>query len=137
MESPAKRQRNHEIYILRKAGMTYVDLAYLYDVSTERIRQICVRESEHEKFDSYDILYEAIKKAVKELDMDEYMANRVIKTLIQRGIAAQIYDGRTISSFSDRYLLKQKGIWKKSLAVIREAERWYEDDKRARKALSS
>lgn len=38
------RERNKNIWIWRQEGMTYREIGEQIDLSTERVRQICVRE---------------------------------------------------------------------------------------------
>ena len=52
-----KKERNVEIYRLRKAGKTYVSLALEYGLTAERVRQLCERQERVERvLNKYDYL---------------------------------------------------------------------------------
>lgn len=135
-------ERNSEIFKLYSDGWTYQAIGEEFDLSKERIRQICVREARKQKLDELqdasvisttDAFLRACIKAVEKLDLNTMLAPKTYNCLNRAKVLYNLTPDIGLASYSDEQLLAIRGFGPKLLEIAREADYIFRDDCRDRK----
>ena len=132
-----KPQRNADILALRDKGYTFDAIANKYDISRQRVRQICIKEErkrkaisemQNAKFNSFPAFYACLLKAVSFVEVDNGCAIRVYNCLNRAGIIQEMCENHTtLDEYDDLYLLSIRNFGPNSLALARQANVFYKE----------
>lgn len=81
--SDVKLERNREILRLKRQGLTFKEIAKKYNISIQRIQQICERELSREREDYAD--FPELHQAINELGAQPIMYTKIISRLTWNG----------------------------------------------------
>ncbi len=121
-----RTERNEKIYILRENGATLSDIAKMYNINRERVRQIYFREKER-KEDNPDS-YPPFKK----------LLSKRIQTVLKKHFKGEhiFYDPQRIANLGKNKIRRIRNIGKKSirelaislhtLGLIKQNDEWFE-----------
>lgn len=123
-------KRNREIYNLKENGMTYSQIGSKFNLSKERIRQICLKEQryiESEKLHAKavnDIIPYTFWDALMDACETKSQAVRCYNCLSRAGIIHEIEDSDgSLDSYSDEMLLSIRNFGTLSLIFSRRANK--------------
>lgn len=129
----SNEQRNREIFNLKKSGMSYSQIGSKFNLSRERIRQICLKEQRH--VESEKLHAKAVNGTIVYTFWDALIdvcetrsqAIRIHNCLNRAGIIREIEDdGGSLDSYSDEDLLKIRNFGVLSLIFSRRASKLFE-----------
>lgn len=126
-------ERNREIFNLKESGMSYSQIGSKFNLSRERIHQICLKEQR--RIESENLHVKAVNGTIVYTFWDALIdvcetrsqAVRIHNCLNRAGIIREIEDdGGSLDSYSDEDLLKIRNFGVLSLIFSRRANKLFE-----------
>lgn len=116
-------ERDEKIYVLRKNGATFTEIAKIFGVSTERTRQIYLRAKDRkENFDSWPPLKKLLSSRTQKI-LNKSFANENILENPQKIASLGIVNLLQIKNIG-RKTLKELAVALQTLGFIKDDDKW-------------